>query len=257
MDHLRAGGHTQIGFFGLCREMSWARSRFSAYVESLMRLGMNFEPRNVFENSLEEAMSPTTFDCRDQIKAVINRKNAGVDAWVCASSVIGYSLCRGFLNAGLRIPEDVAVAGYHQNKKFPTELPSMTSTAVADEELGAAALRRLLHRFSHPDESQRSVLLPASFVQGVTTTPASRRRRCLTVNDGKFRNVWPYHGLAARKCICNALYLPSKRDEVMKSGAVICSINRVFSCRNECMDNRNFMKWICGDFLVKLRALHG
>ena len=169
MDHLRAGGHSQIGFFGLCREMSWARSRFSAYVESLMRLGLSFEPHNVFEISLEDALSPTTFDCKDQLTAVISRKNAGVDAWVCSSSAIGYSLCRGFLGRGLRIPDDVAVAGYHQNRSFRSELPIMTSTAVADEELGAAALRRLLHRFSHPDESQRSVLLPASFVQGDTT----------------------------------------------------------------------------------------
>ena len=169
MDHLRAGGHSQIGFFGLVRDMSWACSRFSAYVESLMRLGLSFEPRNVFEISLEDALSPTTFDCRDQLAAVINRKNAGVDAWICSSSAIGYSLCRGFLSRGLRIPEDVAVAGYHLNRSFPSELPIMTSTSVADEELGAAALRRLLHRFSHPDESQRSVLLPASFVQGETT----------------------------------------------------------------------------------------
>ena len=73
MDHLRAGGHSQIGFFGLCREMSWACSRFSAYVESLMRLGLSFEPRNVFEISLEDALSPTTFDCKDQITAMIDQ----------------------------------------------------------------------------------------------------------------------------------------------------------------------------------------
>ncbi len=169
MDHLHAGGHSRIGFFGLCREMSWACSRFSAYVESLMRLGMSFEPRNVFEISLQDASSPTTFDCKNQLTALISRKKAGVDAWVCASSAIGHSLCRGFQSRGLRIPDDIAVVGYHQNRSMPSERPLMTSTAVADEELGAAALRRLLHRFSHPDESQRSVLLPASFVQGETT----------------------------------------------------------------------------------------
>ena len=173
MDHLRKGGHTRIGFFGLCRQMSWACSRFSAYVESLMRLGLSYEPRNVFEISLEAASTPTPFDCQDQLGAILGRVSAGVDAWVCSSSACGYSLCRGFLNRGLRIPDDVAVVGYHQNQPGASDLPLMTSTAVADEELGAAALRRLLHRFSHPDESQRSVPLPARFAQGETTRKLS------------------------------------------------------------------------------------
>ena len=49
----------------------------------------------------------------------------------------------------------------------------MTTTDVADEELGAAALQRLIHRFSHPDETQRSLLLPARFIQGETTRKIS------------------------------------------------------------------------------------
>ncbi len=176
--HLRAGGHTRIGFFGLCREMSWACSRFSAYVESLMRLGLTYEPSNVVEISLAEALTPTPFDCTEYASGVIGRKKAGVDAWVCSSSASGYSLCRGLLSRGLRIPQDISVAGYHQSRTQPPDLPAMTSTDVADEELGAAALRRLIHRFNHPDETQRSVLLPARFIQGETTRkvagPANR-----------------------------------------------------------------------------------
>jgi LacI family transcriptional regulator len=169
MSHLRDGGHTRIGFFGLCREMSWACSRFSAYVENLIRMGLPYEPQNVIEISLAEAMAPSVFECGDWTKSVISRVKAGVDAWVCSSAATAYTLCRCFRDRGFRIPDDVAVTGYHNNQSIPADLPLLTATVVADEELGAAALRRLLHRFSHPDESQRSILLPARFIGGETT----------------------------------------------------------------------------------------
>ncbi len=65
MSHLYRGGHRRIGFFGLCREMSWACFRFAAYVESLMRMGLSYEPQNVVEVSLADAMAPVTFECGD------------------------------------------------------------------------------------------------------------------------------------------------------------------------------------------------
>ena len=175
MSHLRDGGHTRIGFFGLAREMSWACSRFSAYVENLIRMGMSYEPQNVIEISLADAMAPETFECGDWTQSVISRAKGGVDAWVCSSAATAYTLCRCFRDRGYKIPDDVAVTGYHSNVTNPADLPMLTSTVVADEELGAAALRRLLHRFSHPDESQRSILLPARLVEGDTTRKVASR----------------------------------------------------------------------------------
>jgi LacI family transcriptional regulator len=175
MSHLQSGGHKRIGFFGLCREMSWACSRFSAYVERLVRMGFAYEPQNVIEISLEEALATVTFECGPWTERAISRTKAGVDAWVCSSTATAHTLCRCFRDRGYRIPEDVAVTGYHSSKINPADLPLLTSTEVADEELGAAALRRLLHRFSHPDESQRSVLLPARFMEGETTRKVSSR----------------------------------------------------------------------------------
>ena len=167
--HLCDTGHERIGFFGFCRDMSWACSRFSGFVEAATRMGLPYEPKNVIELSLEEALAPGIFaesGWGDQVKA---RLKIGVDAWVCSSSIIGQTLCRYFLDQGLRIPDDVAITGYHQNQPTQSGLPVLTSTLVADEELGAAALRRLIHRFDYPEESQRSILLPAKLAIGETT----------------------------------------------------------------------------------------
>ena len=182
--HLRQSGHERIGFFGFCREMSWSCARFSAYVEALIHLGLEYEPRQVVEVSLENMLAPGVFSAGGWTTPVFKGIDAGVHAWICASTATGHTLCRTLLERGVRIPEEVAVTGYHRDLSEPGNLPVLTSTDVADEELGAAALRRLLHRFEHPEETQRSILLPARFFQGGTTQsageehpePAARRK---------------------------------------------------------------------------------
>jgi LacI family transcriptional regulator len=168
--HLAATGRKRIGFFGLCRQMSWACSRFAAYVEALYTLGLPYDGRNVVEISLEHALSPNIFAIAgwwQQVEACMKENIA--DAWICASASTSRTLCRTFLDRNYRMPEEVALAGYHRSASMPADLPEITSTIVADEELGAAAVRRILHRLDHPDETRRSILIPAKFAQGKTT----------------------------------------------------------------------------------------
>jgi LacI family transcriptional regulator len=168
--HLSATGRNRIGFFGLCREMSWACSRFAAYVEALVSTGLPYDGRNVVEINLVNAMSPTNFPVDGWWEQVRTATRANrVDAWICSSAATSHTLCRVFLDQHFRMPEDIAVAGYHRGVSAPADLPSITSTVVADEELGAAAVHRILHRLEYPEESHRSILVPVKFVQGATT----------------------------------------------------------------------------------------
>jgi DNA-binding LacI/PurR family transcriptional regulator len=169
----REAGHRKIGFFGFCREMSWSCSRFAAYVETMASMDLPYEPSDVIKITLEEALATGIFNADEWAQRVMARHKSGVHAWICASSGTAVTLCRFFSDAGLRIPQDVEVAGYHQDTAR-SDMPSLTSTQVADEDLGAAALRRLVHRLQHPHESQRSILLPATFVQGESTSPPAR-----------------------------------------------------------------------------------
>ena len=173
VDHLRAGGHRRIGFFGLCPEVSWSSARYAAYVEALARIDLPFEPRDVIRLGLDQALAAEEFSRATWSQAVMARRNAGVDAWVCASSMTGRTLCRFFIERGLRLPNDVALVSYHGGS-YPkaNDLPSITTTDVVDEELGAAAVRRLMNRLDHPGESRRSILVPARLSLGETTRPA-------------------------------------------------------------------------------------
>jgi DNA-binding LacI/PurR family transcriptional regulator len=167
--HLVDGGHRQIGFFGCCPEVSWSRSRYSAYVGALALGHLLYDPANAVGITLGEAFESSVFAPGAWAKSVMERLRSGVDAWVCASAVTAQSLCRFFLDEGLKIPGDVAVTGYHIHVTPSDSLPSITGTVMPDEELGVAAMRRLMHRIHHPDESPRSILIPPRLVVGATT----------------------------------------------------------------------------------------
>ncbi len=173
MEHLYAAGHRRIGFFGLCPEVTWSCGRFAAYVESLTRLDLAYDPANVVRIDLKAALEADPFPMPETGNQVLDRIRHQVDAWVCASSTTAEALRMHLLAAGLRIPADVALTSFHGNSRYASNgLPPFTTTDVVDEELGAAAIRRLISRIDSPNESRRAILVPARLMVGKTTRPA-------------------------------------------------------------------------------------
>lgn len=174
LQHLHAAGHRRIGFFGLCPEVSWSCARFAAFVEALTRLDLEPDMRDVVRIDMASALSSQEFTGKAWRDQISSRLRQGVDAWVCSSSMTGQTLCRHLLEKGLRLPEDVSLVSYHGGS-YPraTDLPFITTTDIVDEELGAAAVRRLINRIDNPAESRRSILVPARLAIGATTRPVA------------------------------------------------------------------------------------
>ena len=171
VNHLARAGCKKIGFFGLCVEMSWSRSRYCGYVEAMMMAGLPLQPGAAVEIDLSEIQRPDGPMSEKWAEEALAKTRAGVDAWVCASHGLAWQLSRFFLAHGVRIPDDVAVTGYHRNAPDPADLPHLTTTEVSDEELGAAALRMLVHRFAYPRDAVQSLsLAPALLARATTRT---------------------------------------------------------------------------------------
>ena len=172
--HLIRAGCKKIGFFGLCVEMSWSRSRYYGFLEAMATAGQPCKPGNVVEIDLNEILRPEGPMSEKWAEEALAKTRAGVDAWVCASHGLGWQLSRFFLARGVRIPDDVAVTGYHRNAPDPADLPPLTTTEVSDEELGAAALRMLVHRFEYPRNATQSLLLAPTLLARASTPPERR-----------------------------------------------------------------------------------
>jgi DNA-binding LacI/PurR family transcriptional regulator len=168
--HLQETGHKRIGFFGLKPDVSWIRSRFAAYAEALVAHGLPFDFEDVVQIVDEQTITVFPHLDVEVFEKVMQKIGQGVRAWVCANDVMGNSLCAELIRRGIRIPDDVAVTGFHRRTYPWANLPQLTTTEVRDDLLGEAALHLIAHRLDHPAETPRLVLMPCKFLQGETTS---------------------------------------------------------------------------------------
>ena len=163
-------GHNRIAFFGLCPEITWSRSRFGSYVEELVFKELTLDLGCVIKVDAEDALAEGLISVEKYKDAILSLIDKGVTAFACASDMLGYGLLNGLHSWGIKVPNDVAVTGFHSDLRgVLAGLPLLTSTQLSTQDLGAAALRRLLNRLKNPEEINRSVVLPCKLLVGKTT----------------------------------------------------------------------------------------
>lgn len=174
--HLQQTGHSKIGFFGLIPNASWSRSRFAAYAETMVSFGLPFSLENVIEVAPSSALVSSPHDDKEAYDRVVTLIRQGVKSWICANDAMAHFLCLELMKRGIRIPEEVAVTGFHQQSFTNSSCPELTTTEVSEEQIGAAALRRIAHRLDHLEETPRLILMPCHFHQGESTLAVPRAR---------------------------------------------------------------------------------
>jgi DNA-binding LacI/PurR family transcriptional regulator len=175
-EHLIALGHRTIavlalefdrdGRTGLVDAARAARVRFSVtrdrlqgYRDALQAAGLG-EPV-VFE-TLNDAASAAA-----GVEAVLAAA-PGVTAMLCMSDVIALAACQALAARGLKVPGDIAVAGFDDTDE--AERAGLTTVHQPIEEKGRAALRMVLER-DDAGQGSRLVELPLRLVIRATTGP--------------------------------------------------------------------------------------
>jgi LacI family transcriptional regulator len=98
------------------------------------------------------------------------------DAIFCASDVMAIGAMLAIEEAGLRIPEDIAVAGYDDSDYSAIVVPSLTSVRQNLVGLGTAAVEAMLRMLDSPDSPPPASILPVELVVRESTVgkaPAS------------------------------------------------------------------------------------
>ncbi len=165
-------GHRRIGFIGRNAELSWAKARFGGYSQALYSLGLPYEPEwivdvptRLLENNEWLALWTPSIE---RVAALVEE---GVTAWVASSDWAGYALCRGLLDRGLRVPEDVSITGFDTDETQTLGCPRLTSVNVPKLEMGGESLRRLVRRGEEPQQPHHTSLFGCALFAGQTTAP--------------------------------------------------------------------------------------
>jgi DNA-binding LacI/PurR family transcriptional regulator len=108
------------------------------------------------------AFFSTGFDDPGEVKQMLDRELP--DGIICANDVTAARLMRTLISLGIRIPEDIRMAGIDDvryAKFLPTALTTLRQNTA---EIGAVAMSTMLDRISDPQHPVRDVLVRCELI---------------------------------------------------------------------------------------------
>lgn len=155
--HLLDLGHRRIGFLGGAKEISTSNPRQEGYLRALADYGTNPEPRLMISAGFDARFGHAAM--LDLLALPLGLRPTAVFAVndLCANGAIS-----AIREAGLRIPEDIAVVGYDDTEFCDTTRPTLTSVRMSVDELGSVAVRRLVRLLVGEADGPAELVLPVS-----------------------------------------------------------------------------------------------
>jgi LacI family transcriptional regulator len=156
--HLLALGHRQIAFihFAPVRNPE-ADPRYRGYCEALRDAGAPFDERRVRFAAFDAATG------YEQMRALL-ASGVGMTALVAGNDTIAIGALTAIHEAGLRVPEDIAVIGHDDIPVARFVTPALSTMRVPAEELGRQCGEMVIRLLNGEHIESRKVVLPPELI---------------------------------------------------------------------------------------------
>jgi LacI family transcriptional regulator len=159
--HLFSNGHRRIAFIAGPEDNFDAYQRRCGYRDALTQL-LPDAPEWVLSGAFDEASG---HQAGLELLASPNRP----DAVFAANDMMALGCLFAFTQAGVRVPDDIAIAGFDDIPLARYVHPGLTTMRVDISGLGAAAARMLLARLARTEPPRSPPLMPQLVVRQSTT----------------------------------------------------------------------------------------
>ena len=166
VEHLVERGHTRIAHVAGPRSTTTGSERIAGAIDAGRRAGIGID--------VVEAETWSELGGYRAARQLL--RDIPPTAIFGANDLIALGALRAAREAGLRMPEDMALAGF--NDTLEAELIGLTTVHVEQEEMGARAASLLIAQLEGDVISERNVVLPAELIVR-SSTAASRTRRLI------------------------------------------------------------------------------
>ena len=152
--HLISIGRARVGHITGSRGTVAGEDRVIGYLRAMRRAGLN----------TDGLIADGDFNRSSGVAAAAELLDRGVDAIFCANDATAAGALEAIRGRGLRVPDDVALAGF-DDLEFAAHLdPPLTTVRQGVRQQGAEAARALLQLLGDPGRSPRRVLMPTELV---------------------------------------------------------------------------------------------
>jgi LacI family transcriptional regulator len=139
--------------------------RLTAYRKAILDAGL---PLN---EELIEQCGPSQADGYQAAARLLDRTPRPT-AILAVNDLLAISVLRLLADRGLRVPEDVSVAGFDDIDVASFLCPSLTTVRINAEEVGRTAARLIFERMANPEQPHQCICIPAELIQRGSTGPA-------------------------------------------------------------------------------------
>lgn len=152
VEHLIDRGHRRIAFLGAEMDHPGLRERLEGYRLALAAANLEVSTDLVVA---ETELRPT-FQTGTELAARLAQIDPAPTAVFCVNDAVAFGVLEYARRNGLRVPEDLAVAGFDDVPEAGSSLPPLTTVRVFKEQLGELALRTLGDLIDGNDGSSRT-----------------------------------------------------------------------------------------------------
>jgi hypothetical protein len=154
--HLLDHGHRRIGFVGAFTQED-IKERYLGYRSALREAGIEPDPALVYRVGNE--LSPG----REAVQAILGRTPPS--AIFAGTDRQALDLLAGFAEAGVMVPDDIAVIGFDDSQAAQTTVPALSSIRQIPGELGSTAVDLLLDVVNGVPGAEGRHVLPTTLVE--------------------------------------------------------------------------------------------
>jgi LacI family transcriptional regulator len=148
-------GHRRVGLIGGPHNTISGQDRYQGYLDALQERGLPLKTELVIEGEFSDASG------YQAMKRLLPQRP---DAVFVASDAMAFAAMRAIQEAGLRIPEDMAVIGFDDIPPAATSKPPLTTVRQPIMRTGQTAAEMLIDMIEHPNPQPRRVVLPTELV---------------------------------------------------------------------------------------------
>ena len=140
MKYLYESGHKNIGYFRSSFSIRNFDQRFFAYKDFLEQFNINPDEQKIY------MLEPSITGAYNDICELIGQNLEFPPAIMADNDLIALGAIKAFEHFGIKIPEDISIVGFDDIPMSSVIDPKLTSVRVPCDELGAAAVNRLIWR---------------------------------------------------------------------------------------------------------------
>lgn len=165
MEQLFELGHRRIAFLYGVHKPEQGLDRLTAYRRSLKDAGITLDESLIYH------CGPTMEDAYQAARHLLEFGNPPT-AIITLNDLLGIAAIRAVTDLGLRVPEEVSVAGFDDIPFARFVVPRLTTVAGDPEQNGRDAVRLLLKRLKEPDRPREVITARWQLIMRESTGPA-------------------------------------------------------------------------------------